>query len=100
MKNNKWLYLLMLIFLMLGCAKDRDEMEFRVNSELLGNRFQSELLGFSFLPPKACTELPDSLAAPLAEQLKSQIDAAGNVLVVPVKFFVNEEDMFICRNRK
>jgi len=95
-KNSRLLLLLISFFLIFGCAKDRDEMEFRVKPELLAERFQSESLGFSFSPPKGCRELPDSLAMPLAEQLKSQISAAQNISVVPVKFFVNEEDMFIC----
>jgi len=95
-KIDRLLLLMSVFFLIFSCAKDRDEMEFRVKPELLAERFRSETLGFSFSPPKGCQELPDSQTAPLAEQLKSQINAAENIVVVPIKFFVNEEDMFIC----
>ncbi len=96
MQVKKWLFALITVFLIFSCGKERDEMEFNVKPELLAGRYQNKTFGFSFSPPKGCIELPDSLAKPLAEQLKSKISATQDISVEPVEFFVNEEDMLIC----
>lgn len=83
-----------LVICLIQCSKQKDTMEFRINHRLLGPEFS--LNNFSFSPPSACKEMPDSFIEKATQLSTENSEENANFAMAPIRFFFNEADNFLC----
>lgn len=72
------------------------ELIFKVNPSLLGEKFLNEYYGFSFSPPKRCLQLPEEMVQKVKEQLKKEYSVTNSYILEPYQLFLNEKNRFAC----
>lgn len=83
-----------------ACGKNdyanQNEMTFRIDSNLLGEKYVNQTIGFIFSPPRDCKPLPESIVDKVKDTLKTTYSSVDFLKIDPVKFFLNQETQFAC----
>jgi hypothetical protein len=94
LKNSVIVILFPLLFLACGSKDDAHEipeMEFFVNSELLGTSVRDSLLNVTFNPPLQWEPLRDDLFAEATRQLLSEQSDSDTISVTPEYIFLDDK---------
>ncbi len=91
-----WLMLLLLF----SCGENeytqQNEMTFKIDPNLLGEKFCCQELGFCFSPPRDCLPLPEVTVNQIKDSLKTSYPSVEFLTIEPIKFFFNQQTAFTC----